>query len=277
MIRQHEKDIVWQAGAFTVLVHGLLLALFLVSFQWRTVQPMDIAQVEVWDSLPSPQSEPSSPPSSEFMPQQETPKVVEPLKSELKVTPEPEPKSEIQTKKALVTPSKVEKSKPEPMKLKEEKPKEPPKLDKTKVDPDALKKLQQAMLAEDAQSQKHETAKSEASLPGSKTAQVTQASSANTGEVDKYKALISSKIKQHVNKQLCGSDKSIKVTFMIALMPTGEVLGRPRLIKESGMASCDDAVERAILESQPLPVPTSADLFSQVRELNLVFRPNDTN
>ena len=131
-------------------------------------------------------------------------------------------------------------------------------------------------MAEDAQPQKHEV-KPEASPSGSKTAQAAQTGSPNAAEVDKYKGLISNKIKQHVNKQLCGADKSIKVTFMIALMPTGEVMGRPKLVKESGMSSCDDAVERAILESQPLPVPTSADLFSQFRELNLIFRPNDTN
>lgn len=275
MIRQHEKDVVWQAGAFTALVHGLLLALFLVSFQWKTVQPMNVAQVELWDSVPSPKVDPTPLPPPEPAP--ETPKVVEPPKPEQKVAPEPEPKAEIQTKKTPATPPKVEKPKPEPIKPREEKPKEPPKVDKTKTDPDALKKLQQALLAEDAQSQKHDTSTPASSPAGSKTAQVAQAGSPNAGEVDKYKGLISNKIKQHVNKQLCGADKAIKVTFMIALMPTGEVMGRPKLIKESGMSSCDDAVERAILESQPLPVPTSADLFSQFRELNLVFRPNDSN
>ena len=277
MIRQHEKDVVWQAGAFTALVHALLLALFLVSFQWKTVQPMNVAQVELWDSVPSPKVDPTPLPPPEPTPASETPKAVEPPKLEPKVAPEPEPKAEIQTKKTPVMPPKIEKPKPEPVKPKEEKPKEPPKPEKTKTDPDALKKLQQALLAEDAQSQKHDTSTPAASPAGSKTAQVAQAGSPNAGEVDKYKGLISNKIKQHVNKQLCGADKSIKVTFMIALMPTGEVMGRPKLIKESGMSSCDDAVERAILESQPLPVPTSADLFSQFRELNLVFRPNDTN
>lgn len=282
MIRQHEKEVVWQAGAFTALVHCLLLALFLVSFQWKTVQPMNIAQVELWDSVPSPKADPVPAPPPEPAPEPETPKpdmpkVVEPAKPEPKIAPELEPKAEIQTKKAPATPPKVEKPKLEPVKPKEEKPKELAKVDKAKTDPEALKKLQQSLLAEDAQSQKNDAVKPAASPMGSKTAQVAQAGSPNSSELDKYKGLISNKIKQHVNKQLCGADKSIKVTFMIALMPTGEVMGRPKLIKESGMSSCDDAVERAILESQPLPVPTSADLFSQFRELNLVFRPNDTN
>ena len=277
MIRQHEKDVVWQAGAFTVVVHGLLLAVFLVSFQWKTVQPINVAQVELWDSVPSPQAEPVPAPPSEPTPQPETPKVVEPIKPEPKVAPEPEPKAEIQIRKASATPPKVEKPKPEPIKPKEAKPKELPKVDKTKTDPDALKKLQQVLLAEDAQSQKSDVAKPAASPAGSKTAQLAQAGSPNAGEVAKYTGLIRDKIKQHVNRQLCGNSQSLEVNFKITLMPTGEVMGHPKFIKGSGMTACDEAVERAILESQPLPVPTLADLFSQFRELNLVFRPNDTN
>jgi colicin import membrane protein len=278
MFRQHEKEVVWQAGAFTALVHGLLFALFLVSFQWKTVQPMNIAQVELWDSVPSPKTEPTLTPPDDPTPNPEPPKVLEPIKPEPKAEAEVKEtsKAEIQTKKTPVLPLKIETPKPEPVKPKEL-PKEPIKPEKTKADAEALKKLQQSLLAEDAQSQKREPSKPEVSPSGSKTAQIAQAGSANAGEVDKYKSLISSKIKQHVNKQLCGNDKAIKVSFTIALMPTGEVMGRPKLIKESGMSSCDDAVERAILESQPLPVPSSADLFSQFRELNLVFRPNDTN
>jgi colicin import membrane protein len=93
----------------------------------------------------------------------------------------------------------------------------------------------------------------------------------------KYVGLISNKIRQHVNRQLCGTDKATKLTFMIALMPTGEVMGHPKLLKGSGLSACDDAVERAILESQPLPVPSSADLFSQFRDLKLEFSPNAEN
>ena len=58
-------------------------------------------------------------------------------------------------------------------------------------------------------------------------------------------------------------------------MPTGDVIGHPKLLKSSGLSACDAAVERAILESQPLPVPTQADLFSQFRDLKLKFRPNE--
>jgi colicin import membrane protein len=270
MIRQREKEVVWQAGAFTVLVHGLLLALLLMSFQWKTVKPMSIAEVELWDSIPTPQSHTEAPPPE---PTPEPPKVVEPLKAEPKPEPAPEPKAEIQLKKEPPKPEKIEKPKSE--KVKEEKPKPEPKP--AKQDPEALKKLQQALLAEDAKAESKEIAKPAASPSGDKTAQKAQAGVTNPTEMGKYVGLISSKIRQHVNRQLCGTDKATKLTFVIALMPTGEVMGHPKLLKGSGLPACDDAVERAILESQPLPVPSSADLFSQFRDLKLEFSPNAEN
>ena len=275
MIRQREKEVVWQAGAFTVLVHGLLLALLLMSFQWKTVKPMSIAEVELWDSIPTPQTQAQvTPPDPEPpAPTPEPPKVVEPVKPEPKPEPAPEPKADIQLKKAIPKPEKVEKTKPE--KVKQEKPKPEPKPEKQ--DPEALKKLQQALLAEDAKVEKQEVAKPAASPNGDKNAQKPQAGVPNPTEMAKYVGLISSKIRQHVNRQLCGSDKTTKLTFVIALMPTGEVMGHPKLLKGSGLSACDDAVERAILESQPLPVPSSADLFSQFRDLKLEFSPNAEN
>lgn len=275
MIRQREKEVVWQAGAFTVLVHGLLLALLLMSFQWKTVKPMSIAEVELWDSIPTPQTQAQvKPPEPEPpAPTPESPKVVEPVKPEPKPEPAPEPKADIQVKKAIPKPEKVEKTKPE--KVKQEKPKSEPKPEKQ--DPEALKKLQQALLAEDAKVEKQEVAKPAASPSGDKTAQKAQAGVTNPTEMAKYVGLISSKIRQHVNRQLCGTDKATKLTFVIALMPTGEVMGHPKLLKGSGLSACDDAVERAILESQPLPVPSSADLFSQFRDLKLEFSPNAEN
>lgn len=275
MIRQREKEVVWQAGAFTVLVHGLLLALLLMSFQWKTVKPMSIAEVELWDSIPMPQTQAQvKPPEPEPpAPTPEPPKVVEPVKPEPKPEPAPEPKADIQLKKAIPKPEKVEKPKPE--KDKQEKPKPEPKPEKQ--DPEALKKLQQALLAEDAKADKQEVAKPAASPSGDKTAQKAQAGVPNPTEMAKYVGLISNKIRQHVNRQLCGTDKATKLTFMIALMPTGEVMGHPKLLKGSGLSACDDAVERAILESQPLPVPSSADLFSQFRDLKLEFSPNAEN
>jgi colicin import membrane protein len=220
---------------------------------------MNVAEVELWDSIPTPQTQANMklPEAPVLTP--EPPKVVEPVKPEPKPEPAPEPKADIQVKKEPPKPEKNEKSKP------------------AKQSPEALKKLQQALLAEDVKVEKQEAAKPAASPNGDKNVQKPQVGVPNPSEMAKYVGLISAKIRQHVNRQLCGTDKAIKLSFMIALMPTGEVMGHPKLLKGSGLPACDDAVERAILESQPLPVPNSADLFAQFRDLKLEFIPNAEN
>ena len=60
--------------------------------------------------------------------------------------------------------------------------------------------------------------------------------------------------------------------FLVVQLPTGEVLST-RLAKSSGHRGYDEAVERAILKSSPLPRPDKADQFE--RELRLTFRPKD--
>ena len=63
-----------------------------------------------------------------------------------------------------------------------------------------------------------------------------------------------------------------EATFDVTLLPTGEVL-TVRKTKSSGHAGYDDAVERAILKSSPLPQPDDRSVFQ--RQLQLKFRPQD--
>ena len=60
--------------------------------------------------------------------------------------------------------------------------------------------------------------------------------------------------------------------FDVTVLPTGEVL-TARKRKSSGNAAYDDAVERAITKSSPLPKPDDPALFQ--RQLELKFRPQD--
>src|SRR3954453_5075627 len=60
--------------------------------------------------------------------------------------------------------------------------------------------------------------------------------------------------------------------FDVTLLPSGEVL-TVRKGKSSGHAGYDDAVERAIMKSSPLPLPDDRTLFQ--RRLELKFRPQD--
>ena len=96
---------------------------------------------------------------------------------------------------------------------------------------------------------------------------------ASKGVVDEYKRKIQEKIKGNVNNSLCG-DGSPVIKFQISLLPTGELSGHPKRIKSSDIDACDEAVERAIMASQPLPMPDDASLKSEFRNLNLTFEPN---
>jgi colicin import membrane protein len=60
--------------------------------------------------------------------------------------------------------------------------------------------------------------------------------------------------------------------FDVALLPTGEVL-TIRKRKSSGHPAYDEAVERAIMKSSPLPLPDDRSIFR--RDLELKFRPQD--
>lgn len=265
MIRTRENPVMWQAGALSLLVHGLFFLLLVMTFSWKAVQPMQVAQVELWDSLPTPKvTPPPEPPKPE-------PKVEPPPQPKPEPPPEPpEPKAEIQVKPKppapeVKKPPKVEPKKPDPaLKAKEDEQKRK----------EALRKLQEDLLKDD-QPVDHEADKAVAEAKAAADAKhAADMLAASSGVVDEYKARIVAKIKRYVNKQVCGTGKP-ELVFAIALMPTGEVSGTPRLAKSSGLPACDQAVERAILQAQPLPLPPQPELFSQFRDLNLKFKPNE--
>jgi len=60
--------------------------------------------------------------------------------------------------------------------------------------------------------------------------------------------------------------------FSVVQLPTGEIIEINR-VKSSGNRAYDDAVERAIRKSSPLPKPERPDLWT--RTLELKVRPRD--
>ena len=287
----NENQLAYKAGAFTVVLHLVLLVAMLISFNTNNIQSANVTEVELWDRLPN-QSDYKEPP----LPKLEVKEAPKPI---VKEEPKPEVKPEIidepkvdiaLEKKHKLAEEKIKKDKLEEKKLEQEKlqlnklqlaklqkdkiKKDEmlekikqqslldDKLDKEKSNKSALDKLKKEMLADDASA--------------SKAAQSKSASAASAGEIDKYKALIQSKIQRNVNKQLCG-DGNPTLEFSILLMPTGEVSGSPRLTKTSGISACDEAVERAIKVSEPLPLPADSSLFAQFRSLRLKFHPNQDN
>lgn len=269
MLRQRENPESFKAGVFSVAVHVLLLGALLISFNWKTTHPVSIAEVELWDSIPSPVQEPAPLPEPIVTPKPVEKEIPEP---EPIIEPEAEPKPQVEIaieKKPVIKPVKeklVKKEPPKPVaktdalsRLQEAMRQDA--LQNTAKPPnDALKKMQQELLSEDQ-------------AAGEQKNLATKAA-ANAGVVDEYKSKIQRKIRSYVNKTLCG-DGNPELKFEIGLMLTGELSGAPKLVKSSGNPACDDAVERAIIMSEPLDVPKDPALFLQFRNLKLTFRPND--
>ena len=85
--------------------------------------------------------------------------------------------------------------------------------------------------------------------------------------IDRIRAKIRSNV--ILPPDIAGNPEAI---FSVVQLPTGEVID-VQLKKSSGVRAYDDAVQRAILKSSPLPRPAQAELF--VRALELRFRPYD--
>lgn len=270
MRQTRENALEFKAGVLSVAVHGVLLLALFISFDWKVTHPITITTVELWDALPEPSPAPEPAPVPVPVPEV----VKEPVKIEPPPTPVPEPKAEIvvQEKPVKKPPPPVVKAKkniPLPEKkspdrrlevLQKEFMQDELQLQEKKLEDEALKKLQQDSLAEEKSvaDQRAHAAKS----------------AVNASIVDEYRSKIQAKVRAHVNKTLC-AEGNPQLVFEVNLLPTGELGGPPKLLRASGHSACDDAVERAIIASQPLPLPSEPALFTQFRNLKLTFRPNE--
>ena len=260
MIRPRENQVALTAGTLALVVHGLFFLVLVMTFTWKSTPPMQVAEVELWDSVP-----PTKPIPPAIKPE---PKIEPPQPTPPPETP-PEPKAEIQVKAKPPV--------PEIKKPPKETPKPDPKIQAKAEEQkrkDALRKLQEDLLKDDHPIDKDADKIATEAKAAAEAKHAAEALAASSGVVDEYKARIVSKIKRSVNTQPCGAGKPILI-FAIALLPTGEVSGNPQLVKSSGLPACDQAVERAILQAQPLPLPPQPELFSQFRNNNFTFRPNE--
>jgi colicin import membrane protein len=235
------------AGILALVVHGAFFALLYFGVNWHSEPPQGMV-VDIWDALPSPQAEPvkTAPPP---VPQVAPPKPVEPPKLAEPVVP---PKPDIalpEKKKPKIIP-------PAPAKTVEIKPVPPKKAEPVQVD----QKIRAAQVAQEG-------------LENARTAQAAAAAAAITNEVSKYIGFIRSKIRRNIVMPPDVPD-NVQTEFKVILLPGGSVLST-KLTKPSGSSAYDDAVERAIMKAQPLPLPPDVTLFNKFREMNLTFRPKE--
>jgi colicin import membrane protein len=143
---------------------------------------------------------------------------------------------------------------------------------KPKDDLELKKRMQEQLASEQkALDQQRQERQLRELLAAQKADAARKASAARASALGEYIARIQSKVRGNwiLPQELQGNPEAI---FLVTQLPTGEVL-LIKLLKSSGNPAYDQAVERAILKSSPLPLPSDRSLFD--RELKLTFRPRD--
>jgi colicin import membrane protein len=219
-------------AALSVLVHAGFALVLIFGLNWQSSRP-DAVVVELWNQLPPVEA------PAKIEPKPEPKPVVKP-------PPRSEPKVEVRPKKPDIA---VEREKKAPKKTKT-----PPPLrfDTNKLIQEQLAQEQQAL----NQREKQDVIKQFAAP---------SAPVIDAGYADRIRSRIKSNIV--LPPDIKGNPEAI---FEVIQLPTGEVLSA-HLRQSSGHAAYDEAVERAILKSSPLPRPDRPEQFR--RDLLLKFRP----
>ncbi len=228
------------AGILALAVHAVFFALLYFGFSWQTQPPVAMS-VELWQSLPEPESAPP-----------------------VKVITETPPPARVEEvfKPDIVIPDKKLKPKPEVVKPPEKKPEVKP-----EIKPVAKPEVKKPTDAKKVSDQPAKPTAAEQQAARDKAEQ----ESAIGKVVGEYSDKIRTKIKRNVVMPPDVANDA-RAEFLVTVLPGGRVLP-PRLIKSSGNAAYDSAVERAILKSEPLPMPEDTSLFNRFRELKLGFKP----
>lgn len=234
------------SAALAAAVHVALIVLLVYGVRWQTRSP-EAVEVELVRALPAPAPAVVAPPEPEPAP---------PPKVEPKPEPRPEPKPAPPAKPDIAL---KEKEKPKPKPEPKPVPKAEPKPKPNKVDPLLDRELKEL----EAQRRNQMAARD---LEQLKSDQAAVARSKATAD---YIGKIKGKIKGNIvlPPDIRGNPEAV---FDVVQLPSGEILS-VKLKKSSGHTAYDNAIERAILKSSPLPKPAQGDLFS--RSLELKFRP----
>lgn len=234
-----------------VLVHILLAAILFYGVHWQT-KMADVVEVDLIRATASPAPTFHPAPKIQPAPALEPPPAPSPkkpdiaIKEKVKETPKPKPQPE---PKPVTAPKPVAEPKPDI-----------PSRKTTFLD--QLKKEAEHLL------QRKKTDAAIADLNKEKAASETTARNKSMAD---YLSRIRGKIRGNIvlPPEVKGNPEAI---FDVTQLPSGEIV-TARLRHSSGNATLDEAIERAILKSNPLPKPEKSELFS--RTLELSFRPLD--
>ena len=229
-----------------VAVHVLLAVFLFFGVRWQNKEP-EAVMVELWSSPPAP--------------------VVEKIVAEPAPPPIPEPKPEVKPAPIVEAPKpdialekKKEAKKEAPKKEVPKKEKEPPKLEL-----DRSKDIRAQLERESAELSKQ--LEKDRILDQMKREGAASAAKADAAYVARLNATIKGNVV--IPPGIPGNPEAI---FDVVQLPTGEVMS-VKLRKASGHKAFDEAVERAILKSSPLPKPERPEQFQ--RSLEIKFKPLD--
>lgn len=277
----------WPSITLAAVVHAGLLLFLWAGVSWQNTEPVAV-EAEIWDmkvqTAAPPPPKPVAAPEPAPEPPPPAPKVSQPKVEE----PSPPKPPDIALERAKL---KAEKLKAEKLRQQEEKKQEEKKLaeekDREKARELAEKKLDEKKLEEKKAAEKKARAKKEAAeqkaLKDMRDAEMRRIEGAvgTTGTAQKataprrdngYLASITSKIKSTTsylgNTDLPGNPR---VVFRIEELPTGEIIS-VKMIKSSGVPGFDEAVEKGIIKSSPLPKKKDGTVE---RSLEIAFSMKD--
>ncbi|MEO8487907.1 MAG: TonB C-terminal domain-containing protein [Betaproteobacteria bacterium] len=255
------------ALALAILVHAAFIGVLVWSVRWQ-VRPPEVISAELYaPPVRAPRPDPVSP--------------IEP--------PKPVPKLEPRAEPLPLPPTKAERHDAEiALKAKQDEERrqrdkvDHEKREREKKAADEQRAAEERRMADEKKAvearERHERETEEMRVQAEREAQQAAARVKAKAENDGRTAAqadwirrIQSKIRGNVvlPPEMPGNPEAI---FEVVQLPTGEIID-VQLRKSSGFRAYDEAVQRAILKSSPLPRPDRAEMFS--RALTLRFRPLD--
>ena len=265
----------WPALLLAIAVNLAFIGVLFFSIRWQNRQPSPVT-AELYAPLTKAVVTETPPPPPPTPP--EPAPVPEPVPPPPKAIPKPEPKAEQPDPHAveIARKAKAEEERKAREAVERER-KEREKMEADKREADKKKQDEQRRIAEARDRQARESAELKAQAERERIARDAQqrvvdaeAAARSRAEAD-YVRRIQAKVKGNVTlpPDMSGNPEAI---FEVVQLPTGEIIDAV-LRKSSGVRAYDEAVQRAIQKSSPLPRPDRPELFQ--RSLTLRFRPQD--
>jgi colicin import membrane protein len=249
----------WIAAILAIAVHVAFVLFLILSVNWQNRKPEPVT-AELYVPPAAEKIEPAKPPPEPPKPEPPKPQV------EAKPPPIEPPKPDIALKE------KQERAKKDQAE-RERKEKEKQAAERRETERrEAEKEQLDKRLAETRERQAREAEALKAQAQRERQAQEKIAAAGARVKADAdYIRRIQAKIRGNVvvPPDMQGNPEAI---FDVVQLPSGEIID-VQLGKSSGVRAYDEAVQRAILKSSPLPRPDSPDMFR--RNLTLKFRPLD--